>query len=125
MDATGNWQPVPCLLAASHPAGPVREAVFKEAAEKILETLKESDPVDAAYSCTHGPMVAEHLHDPDGELVRMVREVIGPKPLIIVTLDLHGNISEEMVRDSDLIVGYRTNPHVDMIERGEELPVDF
>src|SRR5262249_59235836 len=36
------------------------------------------------------------------------------------TLDLHANISERMVTPCDLVVGYRTNPHVDMIERGEE-----
>ena len=37
-----------------------------------------------------------------------------------MTLDLHANISERMVTPCDLVVGYRTNPHVDMIERGEE-----
>jgi len=123
MDATGPWQAVPCLLAASHPAGPVREAVFQEVADKIVQTLTASiasGPLDAVYLCNHGAMVAEHLHDPDGELVRLVRNAVGPKPLIIITLDLHGNISEGMVRDSDLIIAYRTNPHVDMIERGEE-----
>ncbi len=120
MDATGPWQPVPCLLAASHPSGPVREAVFEEVAENIIDSLNSAGPLDAVYLCNHGAMVAEHLHDPDGELVRRVREAVGPTPLIFVTLDLHGNISPGMVEDADLIVGYRTNPHVDMIERGEE-----
>ena len=49
-----------------------------------------------------------------------IRDVVGPDVLIISTLDLHGNISDRMVEACDLIVGYRTNPHVDQIERGEE-----
>lgn len=120
MDATGPWEPVPCLLAASHPAGPVRKAVFEEVAQAIIRTLDDSGPVDAVYLCNHGAMVAEHLDDPDGELLRRIRDAVGPDPLVAVTLDLHGNISSQMVDAADLIVGYRTNPHVDMIERGEE-----
>jgi microcystin degradation protein MlrC len=120
MDATGEWEPIPCLLAASHPAGPVREAVFEEIAETIDKHLREAGPLDAVYLCNHGAMVAEHLHDPDGELLSRVRNRIGSEPLIIMTLDLHANISKQMAMNADLIVGYRTNPHVDMIERGEE-----
>ncbi len=120
MDATGPWEPVPCLLAASRPAGPVCRAVFEEVAETILAALQNAGDVDAVYLCNHGAMVAEHLHDPDGQLARRVREAVGPDCVIVMTLDLHANISQLMVDSVDLIIGYRTNPHVDMIERGEE-----
>jgi microcystin degradation protein MlrC len=118
MDATGPWTPVPVLLAASHPHGPVEESVFEEYAGAIIQGL--SEPVDAVYLCHHGAMVATHLDDPDGELARRVRAAVGPDVPIIQTLDLHGNISDMMCDNADLIVGYRTNPHVDFIERGEE-----
>ena len=120
LDATGPWEPVPCLLAASRPAGPVRKAVFEEVAETTLAALQGAGPVDALYLCNHGAMVAEHLHDPDGELAKRVRDAVGPDCVIVMTLDLHANISQLMIDSVDLIVGYRTNPHVDMIERGEE-----
>jgi microcystin degradation protein MlrC len=118
MDATGPWTPVPVLLAACHPHGPVEEAVFEEYAEAIVRGL--SEPVDAVYLCHHGAMVATHLDDPDGELARRVRAAVGPDVPIIQTLDLHANISDMMCHSADVIVGYRTNPHVDFIERGEE-----
>jgi microcystin degradation protein MlrC len=118
MDATGPWTPVPVLLAACHPHGPVEKAVFEEYAEAIVKAL--SEPVDAVYLCHHGAMVATHLDDPDGELARRVRAAVGPDVPIVQTLDLHGNISDMMCDNADLIVGYRTNPHVDFIERGEE-----
>jgi microcystin degradation protein MlrC len=118
MDATGPWQPVPVFLAACHPHGPVEEAVFEEYSATVLEALK--DPVDAVYLCHHGAMVATHLDDPDGELATRIRAAVGQDVPIVQTLDLHCNISDLMCDAVDLICGYRTNPHVDMIERGEE-----
>ncbi len=120
MDATGPWQAVPCLLAASHPAGPVEREVFEAVIARNTELLRDAGPLNAVYICNHGAMVAEHEDDPDGALIARVREIVGPDTRIVVTLDLHGNISPRMVSESDLIVGYRTNPHVDMRERGEE-----
>jgi microcystin degradation protein MlrC len=120
MDATGDWTPVPCILAASHPAGPVRKAVIEEVIATAEEMLRAAGPLDAVYICNHGAMVAEHDHDPDGLLMARVRQVVGPEVPVIATLDLHANISQRMVDACDLIVGYRTNPHVDQIERGEE-----
>ncbi|MEM9782934.1 MAG: M81 family metallopeptidase [Pseudomonadota bacterium] len=120
MDATGPWTPLPCLLAASHPAGPVEEAVFEEAVARIEALLAAAGPVDAVLICNHGAMVATHLDDPDGALAARVRAAVGPEALIVMTLDLHANISAAMVEAVDLVVGYRTNPHVDMRERGEE-----
>lgn len=120
MDASGAWEPVPILLAASHPAGPVERAVFDEALGTMLAGLRAAGPLDGILIANHGAMVAEHLHDPDGEIAEQVRNVAGDTSRIVMTLDLHANISDRMVETTDLIVGYRTNPHVDMIERGEE-----
>lgn len=119
MDATGAWQPVPIFLAACHPHGPVEEAVFEEYAATVTDALAR-DPVDAVYLCHHGAMVATHLDDPDGELCRRVRAVVGPDVPIVLTLDLHANLSDAMTGSVNMLVGYRTNPHVDFIERGHE-----
>lgn len=118
MDASGPWTPVPLLLAACHPHGPVEQSVFERYASTVSEGLK--DPVDAVYLCHHGAMVATHLDDPDGALAALVRECVGADVPIVQTLDLHANLSDQMTESVDLICGYRTNPHVDMIERGEE-----
>ena len=118
MDATGPWQPVPILLTACHPHGPVQEDVFETYWRSVEAGLDQ--PVDAVYLCHHGAMVATHLDDPDGELAARVRAKVGPDVPIVQTLDLHGNLSDLMCDSVDLICGYRTNPHVDMRERGEE-----
>ena len=119
MDATGDWVPLPVLLAASHPLGPIRQDVFDSFCEKIVGALE--DNLDAVYLCLHGAMVAEHLDDPDGELLARIRNKLGPGVKIVITLDLHANISDKMCAAVDLVCGYRTNPHVDMAERGQEV----
>jgi microcystin degradation protein MlrC len=120
MDASGPWQPVPILIAGSFPAGPIEQATFERFLAIMLAGLKAALPLDAVYICNHGAMTATHMFDPDGEIVTRVRQAVGPKARLVMTLDLHANISERMVAPCDLVVGYRTNPHVDMIERGEE-----
>ncbi len=120
MDATGDWQPVPLLLAACHPHGPVDGALMRDFIERIVTGLIDAGNVDGVYVANHGAMLATDSHDPDGDLLAAVRERVGPDVPIIVTLDLHANISDRMAENADSIVGYRTNPHVDMIERGEE-----
>lgn len=120
MDATGPWQPVPILLTSTYPAGPIEEAAFEAALGQMLQGLAEAGPLDAVYVCNHGGMTAAHTFDPDGEMVARVRKTLGGETRIVMTLDLHANISERMAEACDLIVGYRTNPHVDMLERGEE-----
>ncbi len=120
MDATGPWTPVPILLAGCHPHGPVDGALMDRFLGTIRAGLKAAAPVDAVYIANHGAMLATNDEDPDGSIIALAREFAGPSTKIVVTLDLHGNISERMVASCDLIVGYRTNPHVDMTERGEE-----
>ncbi|MFV0295649.1 MAG: M81 family metallopeptidase [Hyphomicrobiaceae bacterium] len=120
MDATGPWHPIPVLLAACHPNGCIDGALMDEYLEKIRRGLTAAGHLDAVYIANHGAMIATDRDDPDGEMAALAREIAGPSTRIIMTLDLHGNISERMLEKTDLIVGYRTNPHVDYIERGEE-----
>lgn len=120
MDATGPWEPVPILLAGCHPHGAIDGALMDKYLAICRKGLEEAGPLDAVYVANHGAMIATDRDDPDGELIALAREIAGPKARVVVTLDLHGNISERMVEKCDLIVGYRTNPHVDYIERGEE-----
>ncbi len=120
MDATGDWEPVPILLAACHPHGPVDGALMDTFLSRMRAGLEAAGPIDAVYVANHGAMIATDRDDTDGEIIALARDAAGPDGRVVVTLDLHANISDRMVDACDLIVGYRTNPHVDMIERGEE-----
>ena len=123
MDATGPWEPLPLIVTDCEPAGAVDHEFFERTVTLMAERLQASRPVDAVYIANHGAMVSTETTDPDGEMFEQVRRVVGPDVPIVVTLDLHANISQRMVAMSDVIIGYLTNPHVDMYERGEEAAV--
>ena len=120
MHATGPWEPIPLVLTGTEPGGPVEHGFFERTVAVIVAGLRRAGPVDAVYLCNHGAMTSTESHDPDGELAARVRDATGPDAVMVVTLDLHANISERLVEAADLIIGYQTNPHVDMLERGEE-----
>ncbi len=120
MDASGPWAPVGIALAMTEPNGPVEHGFFVELLDTIEHRLKAALPVDAIYICSHGAALTTEEDDPDGVLFAKVREIAGPDVPIAATLDLHANVSERMVRSLDAFIGYRTNPHLDMRERGAE-----
>jgi microcystin degradation protein MlrC len=120
MDASGPWTPVGVALAMTEPNGPVEHGFFIELLATIEQRLKAVLPVDAVYICSHGAGLTTEEDDPDGLLFERVRGIVGPDVPIAATLDLHANVSERMVRSIDAFIGYRTNPHLDMRERGAE-----
>lgn len=113
MDATGAWTPVPLILIAAQPGGPVEQGVFDEFMATAERRLREALPVDAVYVCSHGGSAAMEDDDNDGTLVAMLRRIVGVEVPIVVTHDLHCNVSERLVEAADALVAYRTNPHVD------------
>ena len=120
MNATGPWTPVPLVFTGCQPWGPIEHSFFSRTVDDIVERLAAAGPVDGVYVANHGAMVSTDTHDPDGEMLARLREAVGPDVPIVLTLDLHANISERMVDSVDVTVAYQTNPHVDMYERGEE-----
>lgn len=108
----------PIYFAFPLPGGPVVAETFDFFRSKLVEGLKSLAPLDGVILCLHGAAVAENALDAEGELMRAARESVGPKVPIVVTLDLHGNVSELMVRSANAIIPYDTNPHVDCYARG-------
>jgi microcystin degradation protein MlrC len=117
MDAAGPWTPVPILVTACEPGGPVDEAFFQATLAEMRRRLAAAGKLDAVYISNHGGMISTGGPDPDGELYAMVRAAVGPRVPVVATVDLHANISERMVENVDALVSYRTNPHMDQAER--------
>ena len=89
---------------------------FERVMKEMVDGIAAAGPIDAVYLDLHGAMVTEHYDDGEGETCR-VRKVIGPD-LPLVSLDLHANVSPEMVEHADALIAYRTYPHVDMADTG-------
>jgi len=104
--------------AAASPSAQVTRDAYERIAGELVRRLREALPVDGVYLDLHGAMVTEHFDDGEGELLRRVREAVGPRVPVAASLDLHCNFTRAMFERADAFVAYRTYPHVDMAETG-------
>ena len=116
-----GWEIVPTVFADATPSGKVTREVFEHVAGVLAKALRQHGPFDGILLCLHGAMVAEHVDDGEGALLALVRESVGPVIPIGVTLDLHANVTDRMAALADVMVSYRTYPHVDAYEVGMEV----
>jgi microcystin degradation protein MlrC len=120
MDAaeTHGWELVPTIATQAMPSGPVTADAFNYVRNSILAGLADG-PYDAILLSLHGAMVSDAGEDGEGTLLQSIRDMAGPKIPIAVTLDLHANVTVNMARLADIMVSYRTYPHVDQYETGK------
>lgn len=99
--------------------GTLAKQAWERLANEFLESIRSAPPVDGVYLCMHGAMASEQELDPEGWLLAETRRILGDKVPIVVSLDLHGILTDRMLENSDAIVAYHTYPHVDFFETGQ------
>ena len=117
---SNGLDPVPLVAAFAMPSGAVVRETFEAIAQQTVDALKAAMPVDGLYLALHGATVSEEFPDADGEMARKLREVVGPDVPVVMTLDLHANVSPRMVASTNATTIYRSNPHLDQKARGLE-----
>jgi len=110
-----DWHIKHAVTAHAGPAGPVTTEAFDTIAGLILDLARAETP-DGVLLPLHGAMVTEFCEDGEGELLQRLRDILGPDIPIAITLDLHANVTLKMCALADIIVSYKTYPHVDMRE---------
>ena len=113
-----GFELAPLLWCSAGPSAHVTDDAFERIAGRMTALLKAAGPVDALYLDLHGAMVTESEEDGEGALLARLREAAGPDLPIVVSLDLHANVTEAMAAHADALVGFRTYPHVDMADTG-------
>lgn len=111
---------VPGFATFAVPSGAIRAADYERLADSLMDAARRMQPVDGLLVALHGATVSEDYPDADGEVLRRLRDVVGWTMPIVVTLDLHANVSPQMIRRATAITAYRSNPHLDQRERGVE-----
>src|SRR6266404_5965836 len=113
-----GWELVPTIFTAATPSAHVTQDAFERIAKVMIEGIAAAGALDAVYLDLHGAMVTEHLDDGEGEILARVRKVIGNDLPLVASLDLHANVTPQMVEHADALIAYRTYPHVDMSDTG-------
>jgi microcystin degradation protein MlrC len=109
----------PCFW--TQPAGPAPLSVYQTMRDEVLEALREAMPVDMVVLNLHGAMMAQGVDDCEGDLLARVRVLVGADMPVGAILDLHGNVSQQMVDSGAIIVGCKEYPHTDYAARADEL----
>jgi microcystin degradation protein MlrC len=99
--------------------GTLAKNAWERIASEFLAAIRSAPPIDGVYFCMHGAMASETELDPEGWLITETRKLLGEHIPIVVSLDLHGILTDRMVEQSDAIVAYHTYPHVDFFETGQ------
>src|SRR5207249_1832702 len=102
--------------AGAGPGGAVEEADLRQMLREIADGVRAAQP-DALYLSLHGALIGTRTLRADLELIRTARAALGQRPLA-VSFDLHANLDPAIAGLADIVVGYKTHPHVDLYETG-------
>ncbi|WCC79963.1 M81 family metallopeptidase [Cutibacterium equinum] len=104
---------VPVLHCGALPGGPVEPTAYSAWREEIVDGLREAGHLDGILFDIHGAMSVPGVDDAEGDLIRAIREVVGPEVMVSASMDLHGNVSRALFENCDLLTCYRMAPHED------------
>lgn len=114
-----GWRITHTVSAHANPGARVSQAAFDHVAGILCDAAREHRAtLDGILLSLHGSMVPAFCEDGEGELLRRLRDVVGPELPIAVTLDLHAMVTPAMVERAQILVSYKTYPHIDMRETG-------
>ena len=111
---------IPTLHGGTQPSGTIARDAYNSMLSEMLHGIRNAMPLDAVALPLHGAGVVEGIDDLEGHLCGSVRELVGPNVKIVVTLDLHGNVTQAMADAADMCFGCNYYPHTDGYDRGRE-----
>ena len=107
---------LPTTVAAATPGGPVERATYDTIKAQFLDGLKALLPLDGLFLPMHGAMFVDGMQDAEGDWMQAARAVVGPNCLLAASYDLHGNVSQCVIDNIDMLSAFRTAPHIDREE---------
>ncbi len=108
----------PIHFFAAVPRGPVDDKAFDGMVSRIIQGLKTEPAYDGVLLTLHGAMVVDSYPSGDAEIVRRVRQAMGPRFPIAVTHDFHANVDPVIIANANVVITGKECPHLDTKERG-------
>jgi microcystin degradation protein MlrC len=112
-----GWTLIHPVSANANPSGLVTDDAFEQIGGMILDAAERQGPIDGVLLHLHGAMVVASYEDGEGELLARLRRKLGPDVPVVVTLDLHANVTQMMADNASALIAFRTYPHIDQYER--------
>lgn len=110
---------VPLISAYAVSAGKLSSEGWEKLSGRLMNEIEpQVSEIDAVYTALHGAMAADGELDPEGDLLERIRARVGPDVPIVASLDLHGILTDKMIRNLNGLTAYKTYPHVDFADTG-------
>lgn len=109
---------VPIVRAWAMSGGTLTDAAYVQLKAILDAGLRDAGRLDALVLCLHGALVAERETSADRALCARAREILGKAIPIVVTHDLHANVTGGIVSECDALIGFHTYPHIDQGDTG-------
>ncbi|MEZ5897764.1 MAG: M81 family metallopeptidase [Parvularculaceae bacterium] len=109
------------LSAHAQPSRPANRADYETLRDWLLEDLKAAGEVDIVLLFMHGSMMADGYDDCESDVLNRVRDVVGNDAPIGLLLDLHCNVTPQMLKAADFVKACKEYPHTDFENRAIEL----
>jgi microcystin degradation protein MlrC len=113
-----DFEVLPIMAAFSVSSGPLSNETYQKLTGELYQGIRDCGAIDGILLALHGAMVTEEIADADGEILEKVRELVGPNVPIMVTMDLHANITKQKINNANTISGFHTCPHTDLTKTG-------
>ena len=114
--AAQGFDVIPSFYAWSEPSGKLKLSTYTSFVDKLLSAIPTDGSIDGIWLNCHGAMQVEFINSGEAFLVSQIRERVGPAVPIALSLDFHASISNTLCRAANILVGFRTAPHVDIPE---------
>jgi microcystin degradation protein MlrC len=108
---------IPSIFAFAEPGAPTVQSVYEELRDTLLADLRAAGPVDMVILFLHGAMIAKGTWDCEGDILRRVREAVGPDVPVGVVLDPHAHLTEDMIANATVLSFMKEYPHTDGNDR--------
>lgn len=109
---------VPTVHAVAMVSGIVQDETYEEIKRLVLDAVRSAGPIDGICFCLHGSMYTRGVQDPEGDLMKAIRELVGEELPIVCTLDMHATITDDLLRSVNAFAVFRTAPHTDRYDCG-------
>lgn len=115
-----KYELIPSIMFSTGPSGFVTQEMYDLALEEVLKAYAANAPFDGIFLSLHGAMVAQGHPDAEGDFLASLREAVGGNIPIIISLDLHGNITKKMAKHATALIPCEEYPHTDSYAVGRD-----
>lgn len=112
---------VPTFFGNAQASAAVVFSDYQRIKDMFLSSVAQAGAVDGVCLALHGSSCVDGEDDPEGDILAALREMLGPGPPIVASLDMHSIVTKRMVEAADALIGYQTAPHTDVFLTGSKV----